>query len=645
MTTAATTNESRLLADQLAAGAIALAELGWMVFPLHSIRQRAEDDGRFVCTCGDAGCASPGKHPAHAYKSAIERATNDVETVTRWWKDRSKPRNVGVRTGRASRIVVIDIDAGGTQGLAELERRFGPLPETLEASTPTGGRHLYFQYPEAGHIPSTREQLAPRVNTIGEGDYVVAPPSLHRTGGTYAWLQRAVAELPASIVAFLSPTPAAAPARPPADLLSSEPAEPSAPVVQVEWGGNPYAAAVGRVTADDVVPALEALATVLAREEVEPDSVIEAVVRANAHHCSPQLSRAEAEKVAQLALAADHERRVQLNSKPRTKKLDLSTAEGQAEAARERRTERAAGGRSPHISALKAWVSTWFGVVDFDEHRAELRLTWTETGAVVTVPVFGTPSEVERCLLRFTGSLESFAARAHEKANGRQFLRVLKDLARVAPQRRREDTDGAPIQLVRAILAMKVWVQSQDLKGETRRYPKMLSTQEGFYGDEGVGIVRIRGTKMLIVHVPGLASGAFRSNAEFRGSTGRDLLGLLQKAPGYAGVRRPREACRVVETDFHAIDLERFASVVGANSEPAEHVDFDEIPRSRNGENSRFSPEEAGNSVRELPFPQDSRTPPDDWPPPDELRERGNSEGTHVPAADPPIRSAIDDVF
>lgn len=643
MTTSSDT--ARELADALAAGAVALAELGWLVFPLHSLRTRADDDGRLVCTCGDNDCKSPGKHPAMAYKAAIERATSDVDIVKRWWKDRTKPRNVGVRCGRASGILVVDVDAGGAAGLAELERRHGPLPETLESLTPTGGRHLVYRYPAEGVVRSSREQLGPRINVIGEGDYVVAPPSLHRTGSTYTWVQRPVADLPASILAILVPEPTAAASRPAADLLSGEPAPRSESPVQVEWGGNPYAAATGRVTSDDVRPALEALATILAREELDPDAVIEAVIRANDLHCSPALLRAEAEKIAHVALAADHERRVVLNRNPRSKQIDISTAEGQAVAAKERREERSAGSRAPHVSALRAWVSTWFGVVDFDEHRAELRLTWTETGAVITLPVFGTPSEVERVLLRYTGSLESFAARAHEKANAKQFLRVLKDLSRVAPARRREDNDGAPIQLVRAILAMKVWVQTQEEKGETKRYPKMLSTQEGFYGDEGVGIVRVRGVKMLIVHIPGLASGAFRSNAEFRGSTGRELLELYRLAPGYVGVRRPREASRVVDTDFHAIELDKFAAIVGTNSEAVETVEFDSLPHSLNGENSRFPSEESSDSVRELPFPHDSRTPAGDWPPPDDVRECGNVEGTHVPAEKSPFRSVIDEVF
>lgn len=641
-----TANETRELADALAAGAMALAERGWLVFPLHSLRTRPDDDGRLVCTCGDGDCKAPGKHPAHRFKAAIERATSDADTVRNWWKDRTKPRNVGVRTGRASGVLVIDVDAGGGAGLAELERRVGALPETLEATTPTGGRHLYYRYPDGVVVRSSAEQLAPRVNVIGENDYVVAPPSLHRAGGTYAWVQRPVAELPAGVLALMSPAPAGSPERTASDLLSSsEPVHAADPVVQVEWGGNPYAAATGHVSGDDVRPALEALATVLAREELDPDAVIEAVVRANAIHCHPPLARTEAEKVAHVALAMDHERRVVLNRNPRQKKLDASTAEGQADAARERREERAAASKAPHIAALRAWISTWFGVVDFDENRAELRLTWTETGAIITVPVFATPAEVERVLLRYTGSLESFASRAHEKANAKQFLRILKDLARVAPARKREDDDSAPIQLVRAILAMKVWVQMRDERGETKRYPQMLSNREGFYADEGVGIVKERGTnrQMLLVHVPSLANGAFRSNAEFRGSTSRELVELLRQAPGYLGVRRPRELRKIIDTDFQAIDLEQFASVVQkfGHAEPME-ISF---PHSPSDENSSVSSGETANSVGELPFPQSSPVPPHVGDGPSGVGEWGKGGGTTFPPADDPFSSEIDDVF
>jgi hypothetical protein len=648
--TTTVSNDVKDLADRLAAGAIALAQLGWLVLPLHSLRTSAEDDGRFSCTCGNDACTSPGKHTVSPFKAALERATADVDTVTRWWKDRSKPRNVGVRTGKASGIFVVDVDAGGTAGVAELERRFGPLPETLEAVSGTGGRHLYFAYPAGVVVPTTREQLAPRVNTIGEGDYVVAPPSLHRTGSSYTWVQRPVVPAPDWLVRLVAPSPVAPAAeRPAADLLSSGDETAARPLLaESTWKGSPYAAATGRVTGENVAPALEALARVLAREELDPDAVIEATVRANTLHCTPPLSRAEAERLAHFALAADHERRVVANASPRAKKIDPATIEGQEIAARERRTERAAGGRAPHISALKAWTSVWFQVVDFDEHRAELRLKWTETSADISLPVFGTPAEVERALLRYTGSLETFAGRAHEKANGRQFLRVLKDLARVAPPRKREDADAAPIQLVRAILALKVWIQTRDDRGETKRFPKMLSSAEGFFADEGVGIVRDRSTqqRLLIVSVPALANGAFARNAEFRGSTGRELVELLRQAPGYAGVRRPREARRVIDTDFHAIDLDQFTAVVGRVVGPVADLDFDEsFPRSPTAENPELFPTEAADSVGEPLFPQPSPSSPtgdddDRW-----LGERGNDGGTTLPPQNPAFSSEIDEVF
>ncbi|MGQ7794697.1 phage/plasmid primase, P4 family, partial [Faunimonas sp. B44] len=59
---------------------------------------------------------------------------------------------VGVVTGRVSDIIAVDIDEGsgknGAQGLERLQEVYGPLPHTLTALTPSGGRHLIFNYPK-----------------------------------------------------------------------------------------------------------------------------------------------------------------------------------------------------------------------------------------------------------------------------------------------------------------------------------------------------------------------------------------------------------------------------------------------------------------------------------------------------------------
>jgi hypothetical protein len=106
--------------------------------------------------------------------------------VSEWYR-RWPDANVAIVTGALSGLVVLDIDPhhGGDQSLKALEGGHGTLPSTLEASTGRGGRHIYFQYP-GGTMPN-RVGIEPGVDLRGDGGYVVAPPSLHPSGGRYAW--------------------------------------------------------------------------------------------------------------------------------------------------------------------------------------------------------------------------------------------------------------------------------------------------------------------------------------------------------------------------------------------------------------------------------------------------------------------------
>src|SRR5690242_19263286 len=92
--------------------ALEYAARGWPVFPLHSIQAGA-------CTCGKTPCGSAGKHPhtAHGVKDA---STSDY--VIRGWWTRWQDANVGIATGVASGLVVLDVDPdhGGEDSLREL---------------------------------------------------------------------------------------------------------------------------------------------------------------------------------------------------------------------------------------------------------------------------------------------------------------------------------------------------------------------------------------------------------------------------------------------------------------------------------------------------------------------------------------------
>jgi hypothetical protein len=118
----------------------------------------------------------------HAYE---EHRASRAE-VDGWYRDHPDA-GVGIVTGSVSGIVVLDVDPahGGDDSLAELERVHGPLPETVEAITGSGGRHLYFRHP-GGVIPN-RAGLAPGIDLRGDGGLVVAPPSVHPSGKRYFW--------------------------------------------------------------------------------------------------------------------------------------------------------------------------------------------------------------------------------------------------------------------------------------------------------------------------------------------------------------------------------------------------------------------------------------------------------------------------
>jgi len=111
-----------------------------------------------------------------------------TESDLAMWFQQWPDANIGVVTGEISNLVVVDIDPmhGGEDSLKRLEQRFGALPPTIEARTGGGGRHLYFAHPAM--LVRNRAGLAQGIDVRGDGGYVVAPPSIHPSGGRYEWL-------------------------------------------------------------------------------------------------------------------------------------------------------------------------------------------------------------------------------------------------------------------------------------------------------------------------------------------------------------------------------------------------------------------------------------------------------------------------
>jgi len=131
--------------------------------------------------------------PASSAKDGGPRwdATTDPEEIKRRWTINPNA-GVGIATGRRAGILVIDIDTteghgdDGYASLAELEACNGFIPDTLSVTTPSGGQHLYFNYPEDGKIGNGASKIAKGIDHRGDGGYVNAVPSV-RPDGRYIW--------------------------------------------------------------------------------------------------------------------------------------------------------------------------------------------------------------------------------------------------------------------------------------------------------------------------------------------------------------------------------------------------------------------------------------------------------------------------
>ena len=156
--------------------ALTYAMRGWHVFPVWEMR-----DGNCACPQRQ-NCPHPGKHPrlGKAYEPS-----KDADVITSWWKKWPKA-NIGIMTG-PSGLVVVDVDPRnlGDESFHEMEARFGELPRGPVAHTGGGGWHYFLKAPE--HVDVRTTALGPGLELKARTGYVVAAPSIHLSGKTYAW--------------------------------------------------------------------------------------------------------------------------------------------------------------------------------------------------------------------------------------------------------------------------------------------------------------------------------------------------------------------------------------------------------------------------------------------------------------------------
>ena len=127
--------------------------------------------------------------PMGAWQKA---ATTDPDLIDTWWTQLYRDHGVGVATGSGSGIFVLDVDVaddkGGDDTLADLEDRYGALPDTPTVLTPSGGVHQYFKIPDGIEIRNDAgRRLGQGLDIRGEGGQVVAPPTA-RAVDAYEWV-------------------------------------------------------------------------------------------------------------------------------------------------------------------------------------------------------------------------------------------------------------------------------------------------------------------------------------------------------------------------------------------------------------------------------------------------------------------------
>ncbi|MDO3409705.1 bifunctional DNA primase/polymerase [Saccharibacillus sp. CPCC 101409] len=135
-------------------------------------------------------CKSPGKRPL--IKNWQNAGVPSEQQVKEWFK-RWPTANIGLVLGRSAGLVALDVDGEfGQSMLTELSGN--DLPATWQFTTPGGGMRYVFSLPQNTACPKftyrdpdsthTHSELA----ILGDGSCTVLPPSIHKNGGIYTWI-------------------------------------------------------------------------------------------------------------------------------------------------------------------------------------------------------------------------------------------------------------------------------------------------------------------------------------------------------------------------------------------------------------------------------------------------------------------------
>lgn len=113
------------------------------------------------------------------------QATTDTDTIT-MWAATYPGANLGIVPG--DDVVIFDIDprSGGDATWSDLTISADELPTTVMCQTGGGGLHIYFRLPDGVVVGNSSNPDGVDIKT--KGGFVVAPPSIHSSGGRYVWV-------------------------------------------------------------------------------------------------------------------------------------------------------------------------------------------------------------------------------------------------------------------------------------------------------------------------------------------------------------------------------------------------------------------------------------------------------------------------
>jgi Bifunctional DNA primase/polymerase, N-terminal len=248
---------------------------GWCVLPLWWPTSTCG------CACGLPDCDSAGKHPIPTLvPHGLRDATDRDHVADAWW--RLYPRaNVGIRTGADSGLVVLDVDRkAGRLTLRGLVAHYGRF-DARWARTGSGGWHAYFAHPGIA-VSNSAGRIGIGLDVRGDGGYVVAPPSRHRSRRSYQWIRQCEGVerppvLPAWLLELSAPS-AERRWRQPLRLLSGDAGVYAAAAIERE-GRDVAQAPAGRRN-DQLVRSAFKLGQLVGAGLADESTVTEALVRA-----------------------------------------------------------------------------------------------------------------------------------------------------------------------------------------------------------------------------------------------------------------------------------------------------------------------------------------------------------------------------